>query len=260
MDKISRYLKKANIGFLGLSVLTSIIFWSCASTQDSARAYSQESAPCANCASGQPIELQVTPRHVELWLDSAWFQTQRGELKALISSPALQVQVLNDVKCKFCHSLSADGVDFDFGNRLDSLLHHSLGFEQLGVLWPGAHIPAADSADWVVFMQQLQLHAGDSAIYESAVGQLLAQYAARWDLTYVSLPQNLIITVQAEAGKSGGYTWNSQWALWHAPVGKIVAQARIVLDCSTLSSTPPDKDWSVPALNILQEFWQKHDF
>ena len=243
MIKKHRVFYSANIRFLYASVLLMILISACAGTNAEHGAYQKESPPCENCATGQPIELSVRSKKETLWMDSAWVENHRTSPKTLISAPSVFVDLQQVEKCSFCHSLSPDALDFDFGNRMDSLLGENLGFSEQAVFWPGAHIPTADSAEWrqiLAEIQSLELKSLEEVKNHGTLGELLHNYAEKWDLSYLSLPLRIEVIVHNKKGKSGAFEWKSLWTLWDVAAQKPLIIADLELFCATHTRTTPD--------------------
>jgi hypothetical protein len=201
-----------------------------------------------------------------------WVETTPGLILSKIASPVgvlpfLKVEALTKSKCKYCHSYSEDGLEFDFGSAHDSLWKSFDSLPELVVLMPGLQFPERDSLRFSLWLDTLRLQTFvdgknilDFSPWQERGSQrsevvrnispkfrdLIARIGARWSVRALIIPVHLKVEMDPDAGEEGGYRWQSLWTLWDTQTGALLALHYANLGVVTKGDLPPDRHWSKP--------------
>lgn len=232
-------------------------------------------APCEDCGERGEIELEIKDEvFYREWNASAY--ARLDSTAAVGVFPALKLEAIAPEKCKFCHGFSEDALDFDLSRVEDSLWASAFPKMRRELMFPGMQVPEADSA----FLDSIQ-HAmlatefadskplGSLAPWTERAGteQVLARavpfplkaslevLASRYRVRYVSLPIYLKVEMLPKAGKKGGYTWESLWALFDARYGELVFLNYTSFRAETKTRIAPERLWAEPFAERLQKMF-----
>lgn len=223
-------------------------------------------SPCDECGKRGDIELSISDeKSYREWNQAAYARLDSSAVVGVF--PALKVIAKRPEKCKFCHSFSAEALDFDLARIEDSLFVAAFPKMQRELMLPGMRLPDEDSlfVDSMV-VQFLQLDFADGkkmddmtpwadrdGIEQTFVRQvpqklkdLLSNVASRYALRYLSIPVALQVKMDPDLGKSGGFTWEILWTLWDARYGDLVFLSYSAFTASTTSRVAPEKEWATP--------------
>lgn len=252
--------------FLLLSILLS-----CAGTGKSDDEPARgESAPCEGCAKGGDPKLAVVDSLV--WFESAEGFSLHGLSRPLGVLPFLERKAEVKGKCKFCHSYSEDALEFDFGNKQDSML---LAFDstlEILILHPGAQVPEKDST---VFAAEVKALLGLPFLDGQGIGSLkpweergtqnesmnrpvpratrtaLSTLAARYGVKSLVIPVTICVSIDPDLGSEGGYAYQVLWMVFDASKGQMVLAYHGKFQVETRGDVPPDRNWSEIAIRSL---------
>ena len=213
-----------------------LAFAGCAGSQggdDASGDASMKDAPCQECGTRGDIELKISnEKTYREWNKKAYSRMDSSAVWGVF--PALSVKADRPEKCKFCHSYSADALDFDLARVEDSLMVKAFPKMRRELMLPGMRLPDADSA-YVDSLSKLLLNSvfadgkklSDMSPWLERDGveqdisrelskdfkNLLNALASRYELRYLSIPVVLNVRMDTDLGKSGGYTWQTLWIL-----------------------------------------------
>ncbi|HSQ42304.1 MAG TPA: hypothetical protein VLM37_08510, partial [Fibrobacteraceae bacterium] len=122
-------------------------------SNDGNQEFSGEAVPCQECASGGDMKIRVEDSTI--WLETVPGFRRNNMPRLLGVLPTLQIEARTTQNCKFCQAFSADGLDFDFGSRQDSLLRTLDSNIHPLLMVPGLQVPEADSTQWNIYMDSL---------------------------------------------------------------------------------------------------------
>ena len=246
-----------------------LAFSGCAGSQggeDASGDASMKDAPCQECGTRGDIELKISnEKTYREWNKKAYSRMDSSAVWGVF--PALSVKADRPEKCKFCHSYSADALDFDLARVEDSLMVKAFPKMRRELMLPGMRLPDADSSylDTLSvrllksdFADGLKLEDVGPWVERDGIEQayarevpaklknLLNDIASRYELRYLSIPVTLEVEMLPKLGKSGGYTWKIVWSLWDARYGELVFLVYSEFTAATTSRIAPEKEWSVP--------------
>ena len=105
---------------------------------------SMKDAPCTECGARGDIELKITnEKFYREWNKKAYSRMDSTAVWGVF--PALSIKADRPEKCKFCHSFSADALDFDLARVEDSLMVKAFPKMRRELMLPGMRLPDADS-------------------------------------------------------------------------------------------------------------------
>lgn len=232
-------------------------------------------APCEDCGERGEIELDILDEvFYREWNASAY--SRFDSTAAVGVFPALKLEALAPEKCKFCHGFSEDALDFDLSRVEDSLWARAFPKMRRELMFPGMQVPEADST----FLDSIQramlatefadsepLGSLDPWKERSGTEQVLARavpfklkaslevLASRYRVRYVSLPISLRVEMLPKAGKKGGYTWESLWALFDARYGELVFLNYSSFRAETRTRIAPERLWAEPFAARLEKMF-----
>lgn len=251
-----------------------LAFSGCAGSQggeDASGDASMKDAPCQECGTRGDIELKISnEKTYREWNKKAYSRMDSSAVWGVF--PALSVKADRPEKCKFCHSYSADALDFDLARVEDSLMVKAFPKMRRELMLPGMRLPDADSA-YVDSLSKLLLNSvfadgkklSDMSPWLERDGveqdisrelskdfkNLLNALASRYELRYLSIPVVLNVRMDTDLGKSGGYTWQILWTLWDARYGELVFLVYSEFTAATTSRVAPEKEWAEPFASRL---------
>ena len=265
-------MKRLKIAFL--VCFSMLAFAGCAGSQggdDASGDASMKDAPCQECGTRGDIELKISnEKTYREWNKKAYSRMDSSAVWGVF--PALSVKADRPEKCKFCHSYSADALDFDLARVEDSLMVKAFPKMRRELMLPGMRLPDADSA-YVDSLSKLLLNSvfadgkklSDMSPWLDRDGveqdisrelskdfkNLLNALASRYELRYVSIPVVLNVRMDTDLGKSGGYTWQTLWTFWDARYGELVFLVYSEFTAATTSRVAPEKEWAEPFASRL---------
>ena len=251
-----------------------LAFSGCAGSQggeDASGDASMKDAPCQECGTRGDIELKISnEKTYREWNKKAYSRMDSSAVWGVF--PALSVKADRPEKCKFCHSYSADALDFDLARVEDSLMVKAFPKMRRELMLPGMRLPDADSV-YVDSLSKLLLNSvfadgkklSDMSPWLDRDGveqdisrelskdfkNLLNALASRYELRYLSIPVVLNVRMDTDLGKSGGYTWQTLWTLWDARYGELVFLVYSEFTAATTSRVAPEKEWAEPFASRL---------
>ncbi len=251
-----------------------LAFSGCAGSQggeDASGDASMKDAPCQECGTRGDIELKISnEKTYREWNKKAYSRMDSSAVWGVF--PALSVKADRPEKCKFCHSYSADALDFDLARVEDSLMVKAFPKMRRELMLPGMRLPDADSV-YVDSLSKLLLNSvfadgkklSDMSPWLERDGveqdisrelskdfkNLLNALASRYELRYLSIPVVLNVRMDTDLGKSGGYTWQILWTLWDARYGELVFLVYSEFTAATTSRVAPEKEWAEPFASRL---------
>ncbi len=251
-----------------------LAFSGCAGSQggeDVSGDASMKDAPCQECGTRGDIELKISnEKTYREWNKKAYSRMDSSAVWGVF--PALSVKADRPEKCKFCHSYSADALDFDLARVEDSLMVKAFPKMRRELMLPGMRLPDADSV-YVDSLSKLLLNSvfadgkklSDMSPWLERDGveqdisrelskdfkNLLNALASRYELRYLSIPVVLNVRMDTDLGKSGGYTWQILWTLWDARYGELVFLVYSEFTAATTSRVAPEKEWAEPFASRL---------
>lgn len=264
--KFSKFLMALSLGAALLA--------GCAGSQggdDASGDASMKDAPCQECGTRGDIELKISDeKFYREWNKKAYSRMDSSAVWGVF--PALSVKADRPEKCKFCHSYSADALDFDLARVEDSLMVKAFPKMRRELMLPGMRLPDADSSylDSLSFMLLESVFADGKKLSDMSpwlerdgieqdisrelskdFKNLLNALASRYELRYVSIPVVLNVRMDTDLGKSGGYTWQILWTLWDARYGELVFLVYSEFTAATTSRVAPEKEWAEPFASRL---------
>lgn len=264
--KFSKFLMALSLGAALLA--------GCAGSQggdDALGDASMKDAPCQECGTRGDIELKISDeKFYREWNKKAYSRMDSSAVWGVF--PALSVKADRPEKCKFCHSYSADALDFDLARVEDSLMVKAFPKMRRELMLPGMRLPDADSSylDSLSFMLLESVFADGKKLSDMSpwlerdgieqdisrelskdFKNLLNALASRYELRYVSIPVVLNVRMDTDLGKSGGYTWQILWTLWDARYGELVFLVYSEFTAATTSRVAPEKEWAEPFASRL---------
>lgn len=264
--KFSKFLMALSLG--------AALLVGCAGSQggdDASGDASMKDAPCQECGTRGDIELKISDeKSYREWNKKAYSRMDSSAVWGVF--PALSVKADRPEKCKFCHSYSADALDFDLARVEDSLMVKAFPKMRRELMLPGMRLPDADSSylDSLSFMLLESVFADGKKLSDMSpwlerdgieqdisrelskdFKNLLNALASRYELRYVSIPVVLNVRMDTDLGKSGGYTWQILWTLWDARYGELVFLVYSEFTAATTSRVAPEKEWAEPFASRL---------
>lgn len=223
-------------------------------------------APCEVCGKRGDIELKISgEKSYREWNKKAFARLDSSAVMGVF--PALSVKAERPAKCKFCHSYSADALDFDLARVEDSLMVKAFPKMRRELMLPGMRLPDADSsfvdslskmllesvfadgkklADFTPWLERDGVEQDISRELPASFKNLLNALASRYELRYLSIPVALQVRMDPDLGKSGGFTWKILWTLWDARYGELVFLVYSEFTAETTSRVAPEKEWAEP--------------
>lgn len=267
-------VNKITFAFACFLCMIFLLFAGCAGSQggeDVSGDASMKDAPCQECGTRGDIELKISnEKTYREWNKKAYSRMDSSAVWGVF--PALSVKADRPEKCKFCHSYSADALDFDLARVEDSLMVKAFPKMRRELMLPGMRLPDADSV-YVDSLSKLLLNSvfadgkklSDMSPWLERDGveqdisrelskdfkNLLNALASRYELRYLSIPVVLNVRMDTDLGKSGGYTWQILWTLWDARYGELVFLVYSEFTAATTSRVAPEKEWAEPFASRL---------
>lgn len=267
-------VNKITFAFACFLCMSFLLLAGCAGSQggeDVSGDASMKDAPCQECGTRGDIELKISnEKTYREWNKKAYSRMDSSAVWGVF--PALSVKADRPEKCKFCHSYSADALDFDLARVEDSLMVKAFPKMRRELMLPGMRLPDADSV-YVDSLSKLLLNSvfadgkklSDMSPWLERDGveqdisrelskdfkNLLNALASRYELRYLSIPVVLNVRMDTDLGKSGGYTWQILWTLWDARYGELVFLVYSEFTAATTSRVAPEKEWAEPFASRL---------
>lgn len=267
-------VNKITFAFACFLCMSFLLLAGCAGSQggdDASGDASMKDAPCQECGTRGDIELKISnEKTYREWNKKAYSRMDSSAVWGVF--PALSVKADRPEKCKFCHSYSADALDFDLARVEDSLMVKAFPKMRRELMLPGMRLPDADSV-YVDSLSKLLLNSvfadgkklSDMSPWLERDGveqdisrelskdfkNLLNALASRYELRYLSIPVVLNVRMDTDLGKSGGYTWQILWTLWDARYGELVFLVYSEFTAATTSRVAPEKEWAEPFASRL---------
>ena len=266
-------VNKITFAFACFLCMIFLLFAGCAGSQggDASGDSGMKDAPCQECGTRGDIELKITGEKVyREWNKKAYSRMDSTAVWGVF--PALSIKADRPAKCKFCHSFSADALDFDLARVEDSLMVKAFPKMRRELMLPGMRLPDADSS-YLDSLSKMLLSSvfadgkklGDLSPWLERDGveqdisrelskdfkNLLNALASRYELRYVSIPVVMNVRMDTDLGKSGGYTWQILWTLWDARYGELVFLVYSEFTAETTSRVAPEKEWAEPFASRL---------
>ena len=231
--------------------------------------------PCEDCGKRGDIELKISDeKFYREWNVAAYTRLDSGAVVGVF--PSLKVDAKRPEVCKFCHSYSADALDFDLARVEDSIFVKFFPKMQRELMLPGMRLPDADSSyldtlsaallnfkfaddksleDFTPWQEREGIEQPITRFVPKQLKNLLNNIASRYGLRYVSIPVRLDVAMDTDLGKSGGFTWKILWTLWDARYGELVFLTYSEYTASTTSRVAPEKEWAEPFGSRLQKMF-----
>ena len=266
-------VNKITFAFACFLCMIFLLFAGCAGSQggDASGDSGMKDAPCQECGTRGDIELKISnEKTYREWNKKAYSRMDSSAVCGVF--PALSVKADRPEKCKFCHSYSADALDFDLARVEDSLMVKAFPKMRRELMLPGMRLPDADSA-YVDSLSKLLLNSvfadgkklSDMSPWLERDGveqdisrelskdfkNLLNALASRYELRYLSIPVVLNVRMDPDLGKNGGFTWQTLWTLWDARYGELVFLVYSEFTAATTSRVAPEKEWAEPFASRL---------
>lgn len=222
--------------------------------------------PCEECGKRGDIELKITEeKFYREWNQSAYSRIDSGAVVGVF--PALKVNAKRPESCRFCHSFSADAVDFDLARVEDSLFVKAFPKMQRDLMLPGMKVSDADSSyidslsvrllgskfadgadlgDFAPWIDRDGIEQDYTREVPAKLKNLLNEIASRYGLRYLTIPVKVDVTMDTDLGKSGGFYWKILWTLWDARYGELVFLTYSEFTAATTSRVAPEKEWAEP--------------
>lgn len=232
-------------------------------------------APCEDCGKRGDIELKISDeKFYREWNVAAYGRLDSNAVVGVF--PALKVNALRPEVCKFCHSYSADALDFDLARIEDSVFVQAFPKMRRELMLPGMRLPKADSSyldtlsaallkfkfadnrpleDFTPWIEREGIEQPFSRVVPTPLKNLLNNTASRYGLRYLSIPVRLDVKMDTDLGKSGGYSWKILWTLWDARYGELVFLTYSEFTAATTSRVAPEKEWAEPFGSRLQKMF-----
>lgn len=222
--------------------------------------------PCDECGNRGDVELKITDEvYYREWNQAAYSRIDSSAVVGVF--PALKVTAGRTEKCRFCHSYSADALDFDLARVEDSLFVKAFPKMQRELMLPGMRLPDADSSyfdtlavkilmskfadgmkleDFTPWTEREGIEQPITRYVPAELKNLLNDIATRYELRYISIPIRLDVFMDPDLGKSGGFTYKILWTFWDARYGELVFLTYSGFTAATTSRVAPEKEWSEP--------------
>lgn len=222
--------------------------------------------PCDECGKRGEIELKITDEiYYREWNQAAYSRIDSSAVVGVF--PTLKVTAARPETCRFCHSYSADALDFDLARVEDSLFVKAFPKMQRELMLPGMRLPDADSSyfdtlavkiltskfadeknleDFTPWTEREGIEQPITRDVPKDLKNLLNDIASRYGLRYMSIPIRLDVRMDTDLGKAGGFTYKILWTLWDARYGELVFLTYSSFTASTTSRVSPEKEWSEP--------------
>lgn len=255
--------------YLFLMVALVLLMVGCAGSRDEASLGENSGmmdTPCEECGKRGDIELRITgEKFYREWNKKAYSRMDSSAVLGVF--PALSIKAERPEKCKFCHSFSADALDFDLARVEDSLMVRAFPKMRRELMLPGMRLPDADSSfvdslsrlllnsefadgkklsDFTPWMERDGVEQDISRELPAKFKNLLNALASRYELRYLSIPVVLQVRMDTDLGKSGGFTWKTIWTMWDARYGELVFLVYSEFTAETTSRVAPEKEWAEP--------------
>ena len=264
---VGRFLVKRFYLFLMVALV--LLMVGCAGSRDEASLGENSGmmdTPCEECGKRGDIELRITgEKFYREWNKKAYSRMDSSAVLGVF--PALSIKAERPEKCKFCHSFSADALDFDLARVEDSLMVRAFPKMRRELMLPGMRLPDADSSfvdslsrlllnsefadgkklsDFTPWMERDGVEQDISRELPAKFKNLLNALASRYELRYLSIPVVLQVRMDTDLGKSGGFTWKTIWTMWDARYGELVFLVYSEFTAETTSRVAPEKEWAEP--------------
>lgn len=258
-----------------LILSVSFLIFSCSSTGSNS---SMKEEPCADCGKRGEIELEVhSSFYYREWNPVAY---QKWDSTAVIGVlPAQVIDAIAPENCSFCHTFSADALDFDLARVEDSLFAKAYPKMLRELMFPGARIPDEDStwiAQWMArfvetpwaegkvlkdpspWQERLGIEQSFQRLVTDSLKNLLTQISLKYNVRYLSVPILLKVEILPKAGKKGGFSWKSIWSLWDARYGELAFLTYVEFIAETKTRVAPDRYWAEPFAPYLWRMLKTH--
>lgn len=272
-------MKKKNSIAFASAIVMALFFAGCAGVNDLKGGSSNSSGdsgmmdtPCEECGKRGEIELKITDEiYYREWNQAAYSRIDSSAVVGVF--PTLKVTAARPEVCKFCHSYSADALDFDLARVEDSLFVKAFPKMQRELMLPGMRLPDADSSyfdtlavkilkstfadgkkleDFTPWVEREGIEQPFTREVPKDLKNLLNDIASRYGLRYMSIPIRLDVSMDTDLGKAGGFTYKILWTLWDARYGELVFLTYSGFTAATTSRVAPEKEWSEP---FAQRLW-----
>lgn len=222
--------------------------------------------PCEECGTRGDIELKITnEKFYREWNVDAYSRIDSNAVVGVF--PSLSVTADRPETCRFCHSYSADALDFDLARVEDSVFVRAFPKMDRELMLPGMRLPDADSSyldtlsglllnlkfadgktlsDFTPWVEREGIEQPFNRVVPTPLKNLLNQVASRYSVRYISIPVRLDVNMDTDLGRSGGFTWKILWTLWDARYGELVFLVYSEYTAETTSRVAPEKEWAEP--------------
>lgn len=226
----------------------------------------EEEPPCKDCGTRGELELEISnEKFYREWNPLAFAKWDSSALLGVL--PVLSVVAEAPENCRFCHSFSADALDFDLAQVEESLFQKYFPTLRRELFIAGAFVAEQDSLrlqDWILRFEKAPL--GDSLalnnltpwvsregieqLYSRPLSEplkkLLFEIGNHYRIRYLSVPVFLKVRMDPKLGKSGGYEWTILWTLWDIRYQELVFLCYSEFTVKTKNRVPPERFWAKP--------------
>lgn len=244
-------------------LLLALIFVSCSTTASQG---SLTEEPCTDCGKRGEIELEIhSLAYYREWNPAAYKKMDSSAVIGVFPTQVIQAEAPEN--CSFCHTFSADALDFDLARVEDSLFAKAFPKMSRELMYSGARFDEEDSssvAGWLVqflkttwvdgkqlvdpspWLERIGIEQSIQRVTPDSLKAHLTQIALKYNVRYLSLPILLKVEILPKAGKKGGYSWKSLWTFWDARYGELVFLTYVEFVAETKSRVAPDRFWAEP--------------
>ena len=245
-------VNKITFAFACFLCMIFLLFAGCAGSQggdDASGDASMKDAPWQECGTRGDIELKISnEKTYREWNKKAYSRMDSSAVWGVF--PALSVKADRPEKCKFCHSYSADALDFDLARVEDSLMVKAFPKMRRELMLP-VFADGKKLSDMSPWLDRDGVEQDISRELSKDFKNLLNALASRYELRYLSIPVVLNVRMDPDLGKNGGFTWQTLWTLWDARYGELVFLVYSEFTAATTSRVAPEKEWAEPFASRL---------
>ncbi|MDR1759991.1 MAG: hypothetical protein LBR60_05630 [Fibrobacter sp.] len=231
-----------------------------------------QETPCEDCGERGEMELEISSEKIyREWNPAAYAKWDSSALFGVF--PAVRITAEAPEKCRFCHSFSAEALDFELAQTEENLFTSYFPKMRRELMIPGAFVSEEDSlwlTDWsralenTAFADSLPLsnlspwlsREGTEQLYPRPLPyelkNLFKQLVERYPVRYLSVPLFLKVRIDPKLGKSGGYEWTILWTLWDVRYQELVFLIYSEFTAETKTRVPPERLWAMPFRTRLE--------
>ncbi len=231
--------------------------------------------PCEDCGERGEMELEISnEKFYREWNPAAYARWDSSALLGVF--PAITVTAEAPENCRFCHSFSAEALDFELAQTEEDLFTSYFPKMRRELVIPGAFVAEEDSLwlqDWTrafekaAFADSLPLsdlspwlsRTGTEQLYprplSHELNNLFKQFRERYPVRYLSVPLYLKVRINPKLGKSGGYEWAVLWTLWDVRYQELVFLIYSEFTAATKTRVPPERLWVTPFRERLDKMF-----